>query len=170
VLDLVARVGGENLSALGGGHQSELTAHDVSLGVQLTIPIFTGGMRDAKLGESRALADKAGYELEAARLRAGQSARAAWQGLTVGQSRVKALEQALASSQVRLDATRLGKDVGDRTGLDVLNAEQEHYSAMRELAQARYQLLLSYLSLYASAGELTEQRLGEVNAALMANH
>ncbi len=166
VLNLLAQAGQEQLSGMGGGFNSGLSNHAFSIGMQLTIPIFTGGMRDAKMGEAVALEQQAGYELEAMRLKAGQEARATWLGVTVGQSRVKALLQALHSSQVKLEATRLGREVGDRTNLDVLNAEQEYFNATRSLSLARYQLLLAYLGLYASVGNLDETHLAEVNAVL----
>lgn len=166
ILNLVAQVGGEELRGMGGGSNSDLSNHALSVGVQLTIPLFTGGMRNAKYEEAIALEDQARNETEAARVRAGQQARAAWLGVTVGKSKVKAIEQALHSSKVKLDATELGKEVGDRTTLDVLNAEQEYYATRTELFRARYQMLLSFLNLAATAGTLDEKRLAEVNSAL----
>lgn len=166
VLNLVAQAGGEELRGIGGGSSSGLSNHAVSVGMQLTIPIFTGGMRDAKYGEAIALADQARQESEAVRIQAAQEARSAWVGVTVGHSRIKALEQALRSSKTKLDSTGLGKEIGDRTTLDVLNAEQDYSETRKELYRARYQLLLSFLSLAASAGELDEKALAEVNSAL----
>jgi outer membrane protein len=87
-------------------------------------------------------------------------------GVTVGKSKIKAVEQALVSSKVKLEATELGKEAGDRTTLDVLNAEQDYYATRTELFRARYQTLLSYLNLAAVAGSLDEKRLAEVNALL----
>ena len=97
---------------------------------------------------------------------AGQQARAAWLGVAVGKSKIKATEQALHSSKVKLDATELGKEAGDRTTLDILNAEQDYYATRTALYRERYQVLLSYLNLAAVAGLLDEKRLAEVNALL----
>ncbi len=167
ILNLVAQAGGEELRGIGGGSSnSELGNHSVSIGVQLTIPLFTGGMRNAKYEEAIALAEQAKDETEVMRLRAGQEARAAWMGMTVGKSKAKALEQALHSSKTKLDATELGREVGDRTTLDVLNAEQEYYATRTELFRVRYQTLLSFLNLAATAGVLDEKRLVEVNSVL----
>jgi outer membrane protein len=124
-------------------------------------------MRNAKYEEAVALEGQAKDETEAMRLKASQQARATWLGITIGKSKVKAIEQALHSSKVKLDATELGREVGDRTTLDVLNAEQEYHSTRTELFRARYQTLLSYLSLAATAGALDEKRLMEVNAVLV---
>jgi len=87
-------------------------------------------------------------------------------GVTVGKSKIKAMEQALISSKVKLDATELGKEAGDRTTLDILNAEQEYYATRTALFRERYRMLLSYLNLSAVAGSLDEKRLAEVNAVL----
>jgi outer membrane protein len=168
VLNLVAQAGGEELIGFGGSN-SELSNHSVSVGVQLTIPLFTGGMRNAKYEEAVALEAQAKDEAEAIRLRAGQEARAAWMGVTVGKGKVKALEQSLKSAQVKLDATGLGREVGDRTTLDVLNAEQEYHYTRTELFRVRYQTLISFLNLAAISGALDEKRLAEVNAILSLN-
>lgn len=167
VLNLVAQAGGEELRGIGGGSNSELSNHNLGVGLQLTIPLYTGGMRNAKYEEAIALAEQSKSEAEVVRQKAGQEARAAWLGVSVGKGRVKALEQAMVSAQTKLDATRLGREVGDRTTLDVLNAEQEYYATRTELFRARYQMLLSYLNLAASAGALDEKRLAEVNQALV---
>lgn len=167
VLNLVAQAGGDELRSIGGGANSELSNHALSVGLQLTIPLFTGGMRSAKYEEAIALEEQAKNEAEAVRLRIGQEIRSAWLGVTVGKGKIMALEQALHSSKTKLDATELGREVGDRTTLDVLNAEQEYYSTRTELFRARYQMLLSFLSLAATAGTLDERRLAEVNSVLV---
>ena len=79
--------------------------------------------------------------------------------VTNGMAQVKALQQAVISSRSQLDSTRLGRDVGVRTEVDVLNAQQLFFSARRDLAQARYNLLMSRLRLEAEAGELDEDDL-----------
>ena len=74
-------------------------------------------------------------------------------------ARVAALEQALLSARSALQATSLGRDVGSRTALDVLDAEQRVAAAERELVQARADYLLGRLRLAAAAGELSEESL-----------
>lgn len=165
IFNLVAQAGGQELAGFGSAN-SELSNHSASVGLQLTIPLFTGGMRNAKYEEAVALESQAKDEVEVMRQRAGQEARTAWLGVTVGKGKVKALEQALNSSKVKLDATELGREVGDRTTLDVLNAEQDYYNIRTELFRVRYQTLLSFLSLAATAGTLNEKQLAEVNVIL----
>lgn len=162
VLNLVAQAGGERLQGLGGG-DSDLTNKQLSLGVQLTIPLYNGGMRDAHYQEALALEDKAQSQTDAVRQKVVREARSAWMSVTVGQSQVRALEQAVHSAEVKLDSTRLGRDVGDRTMLDVLNSEQELHNTRLALARGRYQVLQALLNLSAAAGELDEARLQEIN-------
>ena len=162
VVNLVAQAGGERLQGLGNG-DADLTNRQASLGVQVTVPLYSGGMRDARYQEAVALEEKALSQTDAARQRAARDARTAWMAVTVGQGQVKALEQAVRSAEIKLDSTKLGRDVGDRTTLDVLNSEQELHNTRLALARGRYQVLQALLNLSASAGELNEARLQEIN-------
>ena len=81
-------------------------------------------------------------------------------------AQVNALQAALVSSQSSLDSTRLGLEVGVRTQVDVLNAQQQLFSTRRDLAQARYNYILSLLRLKAAVGTLTEDDIVRVNAWL----
>jgi len=166
ILNLVAQAGGERLDGM-GSNDANLTNHQASLGLQLTIPLFTGGMRDAKYQEALALEDKARNQTDAVRQQAVRDARSAWLGVSVGQGQIKALEQAERSAEIKLDSTRLGHEVGDRTTLDVLNSEQELFNTRLALYRTRYQVLLALLNLSAAAGDLNEKRLDEVNQALI---
>ena len=84
--------------------------------------------------------------------------------LTIAQ--VRALEQALASTQSQLESTILGRDVGVRTSVDVLNAQQQVFQTRRDLQASRYAYLLNTLRLKAAAGALKEPDLEQVNRAL----
>ncbi len=162
VVNLVAQAGAERLQGIGSG-DADLTNRQASLGVQVTVPLYSGGMRDARYQEAVALEEKALSQTDAARQRAVRDARSAWMAVTVGQGQVKALEQAVHSAEIKLDSTKLGRDVGDRTTLDVLNSEQELHNTRLALARGRYQVLQALLNLSASAGELDEARIQEIN-------
>jgi len=140
-----------------------------SIGLQLTIPIYEGGMRSAKRNEAEALARKAGLDVEALRQEVVRQTRAAWLGVSTGIAQIRAHEQALQSARSRLGATETGNEVGARTMLDLMNAQSDFYQAQRNLAQAKYQLLLNRLRLAATAGDLSETELRNVNAALTAD-
>jgi outer membrane protein len=91
------------------------------------------------------------------------TARQAFLGVTSGIAQVRALEAALVSSQSSLDSTKLGQEVGVRTQVDVLNAQQQLSQTRRDLAQAKYNYILTLLRLKSAVGQLTEQDLALVN-------
>ena len=123
-------------------------------------------MRSAKEGEALALQAQAEAQLEAVREQVAQQVHAAHLGLSVGAERVQALTENLTASVARQGATRLGQEVGDRTLLDLLSAENDSAAARLALAQARSQLLLERLRLAQLAGQLNEGTLRSVNQAL----
>jgi len=86
--------------------------------------------------------------------------------VTNGAAQVKALESARTSNQSSLESTVLGREVGVRTGVDVLNAQQQLFQAERDLQSARYSTILSQLRLKAATGRLAEEDLAEVNRLL----
>lgn len=162
-LDLVAQVGRERLAGSGDFGSASNTQTQRGIGVQLTVPLYTGGWRSAKNDENRALLEQARADLDRARLQAAQHVRAAWLDLSVGGSRTAALEAALAASLARLDATRVGLQAGDRTTLDLLNAQNDAAAAELALLQARVGLLTGRLRLAALAGALDERELDATN-------
>ena len=123
-------------------------------------------MRQARQQEALRGIDKAQAQADRIRQQVFQQMRAAWLGLKVGAGRIDALAQALASTRSRLDTTRLGRQVGDRTTLDLLNTENEAASAELALLQARIEALMNRLRLAAVGGRLDETWLQSVNASL----
>lgn len=137
-----------------------------SVGVQLNLPIFQGGAVNSRWREAEANRERARQELENARRTVALQTRQAYLGVVSGIAQVKALQQALTSSESLLEASKLGQEVGVRTNLDVLNAQQQLYATRRDLYQAEYSYLLSQLRLKAAVGALDEAALGKVNQAL----
>lgn len=137
-----------------------------SVGLQLNMPLFAGGATQSKWREAEANHDKAKQELENARRTVELQTRQAYLGVVSGIAQVQALQQALKSSESLLQASKLGQEVGVRTSLDVLNAQQQMYSTRRDLFQAEYNYLLSHLRLKAAVGSLAEADLSQVNKAL----
>ena len=118
-------------------------------------------MRQALAGR-----DRAEQDLENTTRTVAQSVRQNYLNVTSGIAQVKALEQALASTQSQLDSTILGRDVGVRTSVDVLNAQQQVFQTRRDLQQARYAYIMNTLRLKAAGGTLVEADLEKVNRAL----
>jgi outer membrane protein len=132
----------------------------------LNVPLFAGFAHHNKIRESLHLQDKAQADLDKAQRDVVQSTRTAFFGVQAGLSQVKALEAAEASSQVSLDANKLGYQVGVRINIDVLNAQTQLYQTKRDLSQARYNVLLGQLRLKQASGTLTGQDLQAINDLL----
>ncbi|MDD5325551.1 MAG: TolC family outer membrane protein [Polaromonas sp.] len=166
-LDLTAsyNVTRDPLSLMQSGISSR--ANTSSIGVLLNVPLFAGFATQNRIRETLSLKDKAQSDLEAARRAVALGTRTAFLGVLSGQSQVKALEAAEASSQSALDANKLGYQVGVRINIDVLNAQSQLYQTKRDLAQARYNVLLGGLRLRQASGALTPDDLQPVNAMLM---
>jgi outer membrane protein len=137
-----------------------------SVGLQLNMPLFQGGATQSKWREADANREKAKQDLENARRNVAVQTRQAYLGVATGIAQVQALQQALKSSESLLAASKLGQEVGVRTSLDVLNAQQQMYATRRDLYQAQYNYLVSKLRLKAAAGSLQEADLEQVNLAL----
>lgn len=137
-----------------------------SVGVQLNLPLFQGGAINSKWREAEANHDRAKQELENVRRSVAVQTRVAYLGVVNGIAQVKALQQALTSSESVLEASKLGQDVGVRTNLDVLNAQQQLFATRRDLYQAEYNYLISQLRLKAAVGALGEDGLSKVNQVL----
>jgi len=165
-LDLVAQYSDQ--TGVGGaitGRGIDLTSK--SIGLQLNVPLFQGFSVQSRVREALALQDRALHDLENTRRSITLQIRQQYLNVTNGIAQVKALKQALISSQSQLDSTILGQEVGVRTEVDVLNAQQQMYSARRDLAKAYHSYLMSRLRLSAEAGELDEETLTQINALLI---
>ena len=162
-LDLVATTG-KNYAT--GGMNGANDIRSTTVGVQLNMPLFQGGATQSKWREADANREKAKQDLENTRRNVELQTRQAYLGVASGIAQVQALQQALKSSESLLEASTLGQQVGVRTSLDVLNAQQQLYSTRRDLYQAQYNYLVSQLRLKAAVGSLGEEDLGRVNMAL----
>ena len=140
--------------------------NSASVGVALNVPLFAGFAVQNRIKETLALEEKARADLENLRRTVAQSTRAAFYGVQSGQGQVKALEAAEASSQSALEANQLGYQVGVRINIDVLNAQSQLYQTKRDLAQARYNVLLGTLKLRQAAGTLQEADVQAIDALL----
>ncbi len=136
------------------------------VGVTLNVPLFAGFAVQNRVRETLALEDKASADLEKARRDVAQATRTAYFGVVSGSGQVKALEAAEASSQSALDANRLGYQVGVRINIDVLNAQSQLYQTKRDLAAARYNVLLGHLKLRQANGSLQPEDLNPINGLL----
>ena len=137
-----------------------------SAGVTANLPIFAGFATQNRIRETVALEDKARNDLEGAQRQVAQATRTAYLGLQSGLGQVKALEAAESSSQAALDANKLGYQVGVKVNIDVLNSQSQLYQTKRDLAKARYDVLLGQLKLRQANGTLKAEDLQSINALL----
>jgi len=141
-------------------------SNNTSLGLQFNWPLFAGFAHQNRISETLHLQDKAQADLDNAQRGVVQATRSAFFGVQAGMSQVKALEAAEVSSQVSLDANKLGYQVGVRINIDVLNAQTQLFQTKRDLSQARYNVLLGQLRLKQASGKLTGQDLQAINDLL----
>lgn len=137
-----------------------------TIGLQFNLPLFAGYAIQNRVKETLALEEKARTDLEAARRGVTQATRSAYFGVLSGLGQVKALEAAEASSQSALEANQLGYQVGVRINIDVLNAQSQLFQTKRDLAQARYNVLLGGLRLRQASGQLIPDDLRPIDAML----
>ena len=163
-LDLNASVSQNRYTGANPGNN--LDGNVQTVGVNLNIPLFAGFAVQNRLKETVALEEKARADLEAAQRNVEQTTRSAYFGLLTGLSQVRALEAAEASSQSALDANKLGYQVGVRINIDVLNSQSQLYQTKRDLAKARYDVLVGQLKLRQAAGVLSAEDLQPLNALL----
>ena len=164
-VDLVARATHDRLAGRGDFGEASTRRVNAMVGVQVTIPLGVDGMREARAREAVHRREKARAELDLARQRVTQQAFAAWDGLRANVTRLSALSQGAVASAARLDATQLGYEVGDRTMLDVLDAQNAHAESRLALAEARSNQALLRLQLAALADQLDESLLAAVDTA-----
>ncbi len=153
-----------------GGDLSPLVAADrertATMGLQLSIPLYTGGALNSREREASAKISQAEQELAAAQSDVQLQIHDAYLALHTGLARVQALQRAQESSQSALDATVLGRDVGSRSQPDVLDAQQRFFAAQLDASQARIDVLLAQVRLAWAAGELSESDLQVIDTAL----
>jgi outer membrane protein len=163
-LDLVGSHGKSKLGGSVFGISSDATVSQI--GLELAVPIYSGGATQAGVRQSAARLDQASQALEAARRNAKLGARDAWLAVTNGIARVQALDQAIVSTKKALESTIVGAEAGVRNAVDVLNAQRDYYRARRDLAEARYNYLVSRLQLKAAVGTLSAGDIEATNALL----
>lgn len=168
-VDLQGQVGAARntgAGAVSSGGVGTATSH--SIGVTLKLPLYSGNLIDNQTREAAALEEKSRNELDAARRAVAQATRQVYYGVQSGAAQVRALEAAETSSKLALDATKLGYKVGVRVNLDVLNAQTQLYTTQRDLAKARYDVLVNSLKLRQAAGTLVPADIDNVNSLLVA--
>lgn len=165
-LDLTAAVGGNYSSNSTTPADYSTLSRTRTVGVQLNVPLYSGGATSAKVAEAIANRYKLQADLEAAKRQAVSDAKQAYAGIANGLAQIDALASAIVSGQSAVKGNQVGYQLGLRINVDVLNAQQQLYGSQRDLSKARYDTIFQGLKLKAAAGVLSEDDLQVINALL----
>jgi outer membrane protein len=145
---------------------TDLESTDTTFGLILDVPIYEGGRVSARTRQARYLLDATGQDLDATNNAIVRETENAYRAVLAGIQEVEAFRQASISAESALEATQAGFEVGTRTIVDVLIAEQRKYQAQRDNSIARHAYILRHLQLKGVAGLLTAEDLVVVNQLL----
>ena len=145
---------------------SSFRTNNANIGLNFNVPLFAGFATQNRIRETLLLKDRAQSDLEGVRRSVALNTRTAFFGVQSGQGQVQALQAAEVSSQSALDANKLGYQVGVRINIDVLNSQSQLFQTKRDLALARYNVLLGGLRLRQANGTLSPADLLPINSLL----
>lgn len=134
-----------------------------TISLQLSVPLFSGGFTSSRVREAVYRHRAAKEQVERIARETEREARDAYLGVISEISRVKALKQALASSQTALQATEAGFEVGTRTTVDVLDSRRSLLNARTNYLRARYDYILNVLRLKLATGTLNTEDITGFN-------
>lgn len=134
-----------------------------AIGLQLSIPIYSGGGISAKQRESAELYEKSRSDLDFARRSAAFAAEQSYLSVTSGLAQVGALRMAVKSALSALESNKMSYEVGTRINIDVLNAQQQVFSTRRDLSRAIFDTLIAILKLKNAAGALDSDDVSRMN-------
>ena len=137
-----------------------------SIGLQLSIPIYSGGYVSASVRQSLAKLEQAQEVLSAKQRDIAIKVRKAFNDVVNGAERTRALQLAVSFNEIALTGTQKGFNAGTRTNVEVLTAQEKLYSAKRDLAKERYQYIYNKVLLKQLNGSLAESDINEINSWL----
>lgn len=142
------------------------TSDGYSVGISLNVPIFAGGATQSRVRQALHTRDATAEQLEQERRAVTRQTRNAYRALLAGMSEIEARQQAVVSASSALEATEAGFEVGTRTIVDVLLAQQQLANAQREYARARHGFVVNSLRLRQAAGNIAYADIENVNRLL----
>lgn len=154
---------GGGASGVAAGQQRNGDIEQTSFGVELSMPLFTGGATSSGVRESGYRLTQAEQNSEAQLRRVVESTRNLYRTVTSSVEEVEARRQAIISSNAALDATRTGFEVGTRNVVDVLEAQRNLFRAVRDYNTVRYNYIIDNLSLKQAAGTLSPEDLVDLS-------
>ena len=155
-----------NYSESGTNYTIGQTYGTNSVSLQLSLPIYSGGYVSASVSQAHSKRLKAQEQLSWQERGVESDVRKYFNGVITSIAQIKAYEQAVKSHEIALTGTKKGFEMGQRSNVDVLNAQQKLIESKRNLSKARYMYVMSLLQLKDSAGTLTSHDVDEVNGWL----
>lgn len=149
-----------------GGVSGSIDQQDETIGLRLTMPLYTGGQISATVRQKEELAKKAEADAAATQANTVRNTRIAFLNASTGLTRIAALRRAVEAAKDAEDAARAGYDAGTRDNTDVLAAVEKRYGAERDYASARYRFLVNSLRLKQLSGNLLVADLAQINRLL----
>lgn len=141
--------------------------NSAAIELQLRLPILTGGRVKALVAQARDQSRSSAENVVAQERATTQQTRDGYRGVLASISRVKALRQALVSTQKSAEATEAGFRAGTRTSVEVLQALRDTYRARSDYAGAKYDYIINSLNLKAASGTLAEEDIFAINRFLV---
>ncbi len=143
-----------------------LESFSTTYGLQLNVPLFSGGRTTSETRQASYNRNAALDDLDAQQRATTRQTKNAYNAIEAGIEEVQALRQALVSAKSSLEATQAGFEVGTRTIVDVLIAEQSYWRSAQNYSTARHGYILSHLALRQATGVLSRDDLETVNTLL----
>jgi len=162
-VEAIGQASFEHLNGTGQYGSASNTASQQMVGVQVTVPISTGGFRSARQDEAIARAEKIRFEFDQAALEMERQLRAVWHVIHASSARLSALQSALDASNQRAAATRQAHSRGARSTLELLAAESDLVAAESAVFHERVSLVANLARLSFAAGDISEETLQAVN-------
>lgn len=140
---------------------------ETSIALTLNVPLYSGGATQATIKQTRHLLEQARQQLTAAQRQAQIETRTEFVNLKTNIQTVESLKQNIVSRQSALEATREGYNVGTRNIVEVLDAERNYFTALRDYANARFDFVESNLRIKRAAGTLNVKDIETLNSWLV---
>ena len=153
-----------DLNTKAGGFPTQ--SNGMAFGIGITVPLYSGGATRSAVREAVAVRDQRLSEYDGAQRLAERNASTAYQSVMIGAARIRAYKQAVVSSRSALEASQTGLEIGTRSAIDVLNAQQQRFRAERDYDRSRYDYLLAILRLKVTGGRLMQRDLEEIDGLL----
>ena len=153
----------------GATQNDGIRSYSDAIGVEISIPIFSGGMTSSRVREAILLKSKLEEDREYLRRGIELKVRDYYLSLQTNFSEIAAYQQAMESAALQLESTQLGFEEGLRNSIEVLDAQQILFNSKLNVLESRYNYIMNYINLKLSTGMLSIKDLDEINRYLMVN-